>query len=339
MATAQQIIALLNSHVRGDQEQFLSIALQVAAGEARSGRKDTADQLRRLVQVARNEARQAPAVAKSEHGAIPIARPRGELQPLLSVHYPKLRLAQMVLDTTTVKRLEDLLQQQAKRDLLRAHGKLPSSRLLLAGPPGSGKTMTAAALAGELHLPLFSVRLDALITRYLGETAAKLRMIFDHVTSTRGVYLFDEFDAIGGHRGADNDVGEMRRILNSFLQFMEEENSTDSVLIAATNHPELLDHALGRRFDDVLIYAMPDDKAVRKVIERHLGPFRPKQVMWTKILPNAAGLNHAEVTRAVDDVIKRAIMAGGTVAKSADMAAALAERQQAKLALSRKFEA
>ncbi len=336
MASAQQIIALLNSHVQGDQEQFLSIALQVAAGEARSGRKDTADQLRRLVQAARNEARQAQLGPKPDNGTIPIARPRGELQTLLSVQYPKLRLSQMVLDDATVKCLNDLLQQQAQRDLLRAHGKVPSSRLLLAGPPGSGKTMTAAAIAGELHLPLFSVRLDALITRYLGETASKLRLIFDHIAATRGVFLFDEFDAIGGRRGADNDVGEMRRILNSFLQFMEEGNTTDSVIIAATNYPELLDYALGRRFDDVIVYDMPDDKAARQVIERHLGTFRPKQVAWAKILPAAAGLSHAELARGVDDVIKRAIMAGGTIAKSDAIAAALSKRQQAKLALSGK---
>ena len=336
MATAQQIIALLNSHVQGDQEQFLSIALQVAAGEARSGRKDTADQLRRLVQSARNEARQVH--TKPADSAIPIARPKGELQTLLSVQYPKLRLAQMVLEPSTVKRLADLLQQQAQRDLLRQHNKVPSSRILLAGPPGSGKTMTAAALAGELHVPLFSVRLDALMTRYLGETQSKLRLIFDHVAAARGVFLFDEFDAIGGHRGADNDVGEMRRILNSFLQFMEEANSTDSVIIAATNHPELLDHALARRFDDVIIYAMPDRKAAERVIERHLGTFRPKQVQWAKILPASEGLSHAEIARAVDDVIKHTIMASGTNAKSADLVSALSERQQAKLALSGKRE-
>lgn len=335
MATAQQIIALLNSHVQGDQEQFLSIALQVAAGEARSGRKDTADQLRRLVQAARNEARHSQPRA-SDPAAIPIARPRGELQALLSVQYPKLRLSQMVLDSATVKRLTVLLQQQAQRDLLRAHGKVPSSRILLAGPPGSGKTMTAAALAGELHLPLFSVRLDALITRYLGDTASKLRLIFDHLAATRGVFLFDEFDAIGSHRGAHNDVGEVRRILNSFLQFMEEGNSTDSIIIAATNHAELLDHALGRRFDDVIVYDMPDAEAARQVIERHLGTFRPKQVQWAKVLPASEGLSHAEIARAVDDVIKRAIMAGGSGAKSVDIAVALSDRQQAKLALSGK---
>jgi SpoVK/Ycf46/Vps4 family AAA+-type ATPase len=155
-----------------------------------------------------------------------------------------------------------------------------------------------------LHLPLFTVRLDALITRFLGETAAKLRLIFDHIAATRGVFLFDEFDAIGGHRSADNDVGEMRRILNSFLQFMEEENSTDSVIIAATNHPELLDRALARRFDDVVIYGMPDKKAAQQVIEQHLGLFRPRQVQWAKILPAAEGLSHAEIARSVDDVIK-----------------------------------
>lgn len=338
MATAQQIIALLNSHVQGDQEQFLSIALQVAAGEARSGRKDTADQLRRLVQAARNEAAHRSAGKTQEGEPIPLARPRGELQTLLSTQYPKLRLSQMVLDRATVKRLGDLLEQQRQRDLLREHGKVPSSRILLAGPPGSGKTMTAAALAGELHLPLFSVRLDALITRFLGETASKLRLIFDHIAATRGVFLFDEFDAIGGHRGADNDVGEMRRVLNSFLQFMEEANSTDSVIIAATNHPELLDHALARRFDDVIVYGLPDKKAAQKVIEQHLGTFRPRQVQWVKILPATEGLSHAEIARAVDDVIKRAILAGAATARSVDVAATLADRQQAKLALSGKRE-
>lgn len=337
MATAQQIIALLSSHVQGDQEHVLAIALQVAAGEARSGRKETAEQLRKLVQAARNaRSRQAPA---SDTAAIPIARPKGELQTLLSVQYPKLTLAQMALDTATVKRLTAVLTEQGQRERLRAFGKTPSTRLLLAGPPGSGKTMTAAALAGELHLPLFTVRLDALITRYLGETAAKLRLVFDHIATTRGVFLFDEFDAIGGKRSADNDVGEMRRILNSFLQFMEEGNATDSIIIAATNHPELLDTALARRFDDVIVYAMPDRKAAETVVERHLGLFRPKQVLWSKVLPACEGLSHAEIARAVDDVIKRAILADRQVASSAELVAALEERRAAKYALSGKRDA
>jgi len=337
MATAQQIIALLNSHVRGDQEQVLSIALQVAAGEARSGRKETAEQLRKLVQTARNaQSRQKPA---ADTAAVPIARPKGELQTLLSVHYPRLQLADMALDKDTVARLEDVLEQQTQRERLRSFGKLPTTRLLLAGPPGSGKTMTASVLAGELHVPLFTVRLNALITRFLGETAAKLRLIFDHIATTRGVFLFDEFDAIGGDRGADNDVGEMRRVLNSFLQFMEEPHSSDSLIIAATNHPELLDTALARRFDDVIVYNLPDAAAARKIIERQLGLFRPRQVQWSKILPVCEGLSHAEIARAVDDVIKRAILREESKASSAKLQVALAERQAAKHALSGKREA
>ena len=135
MATAQQIIALLNSHVQGDQEQFLSIALQVAAGEARAGRRDTADQLRRLVQKARNETAGSKLEPAKDAGAIPIARPRGELQNLVSVQYPRLHLSDMVLDKPSAKRLSDILKQQARRDLLRQYAKVPNSRLLLAGTP------------------------------------------------------------------------------------------------------------------------------------------------------------------------------------------------------------
>ena len=130
----------------------------------------------------------------------------------------------------------------------------------------------------------------------------------------------------------------MRRILNSFLQFVEEGNSTDSVIIAATNHPELLDRALGRRFDEVIAYDMPDEAAARQVIERHLGSFRPRQVQWVKV-PAAAHLSHAEIARAVDDVIKRAIIGVASKASSAQLVAALQERQEAKDAILGKREA
>ncbi len=111
--------------------------------------------------------------------------------------------------------------------------------------------MAASVLAGELGIPLFLVRLDSLITKFMGETAAKLRQVFDSITDMRGVYFFDEFDAIGSQRGLANDVGEIRRVLNSFLQMIENDQS-NSLIVAATNHPEILDYALFRRFDDVI---------------------------------------------------------------------------------------
>src|SRR5208337_5606310 len=128
------------------------------------------------------------------------------------------------------------------------------------------KTMSASALAGEFGLPLFEIRLEGLITKFMGETAAKLRLVFDAIAETRGVYFFDEFDAIGAKRTERNDVGEIRRVLNSFLQFLEQDES-DSLIIAATNHPELLDPALHRRFDDVIEYALPDPDVARRILK------------------------------------------------------------------------
>lgn len=331
MATARQIIALLSSHAQGDEEQFLSIALQVAANEARRGRREVAEELRKMVDQARQaKARPPLRQATGSDVAIPISRPRGELQGLLTATYPKTRLDDVVVRPEMRARLDRLIFQQHQRDRLREFAQTPSTRLLLVGPPGSGKTLTASALAGELHLPLFTVRLESVITRFMGETAAKLRLIFDQISSTRGVYLFDEFDAIGGRRTADNDVGEMRRVLNSFLQFLEEENSTDSVVVAATNHPELLDRALFRRFDDILEYALPDDAAIKNVIASRLGSFAAKRITWGKVLEAAAGLSQAELVRACSEVMKDAVLRGKSTVSSEDLAASLRERRSVR---------
>lgn len=329
MATAQQIIAMLSSHVQRDEEQFLSIALQVAANEARRGRKEVADELCRLVAAARKNADRDShrrVTTGSSDVAIPISRPKGELQNLLAATYPKTRLDDVVLPSEMRARLDRLVQQQRQRDLLREYSQTPSCRLLLVGPPGSGKTMTASALAGELHLPLLTIRLDTLITRFMGETAAKLRLVFDQICSTRGVYLFDEFDAIGGRRSADNDVGEMRRVLNSFLQFLEEPNSTDSVVVAATNHPELLDRALFRRFDDILEYTLPDSDVIQKVLATRLSAFRPNRVTWAQVVEAARGLSQADLARAADEVIKASILGNANTVSTDGLVDALLER-------------
>jgi len=330
MATARQIIALLSSHNQGDEEQFLSIALQVAATEARRGRQEVANELRRLVEAARRH-KERPTVRRlpvvGDDVAIPISRPRGELQNLLVATYPKVRFDDVVLRPGLRARLDRFVLQQRQRDRLREFNQTPSARLLFVGPPGSGKTLTASALAGELHLPLFTIRLDTVITRFMGETAAKLRLVFDQIAAARGVYLFDEFDAIGGRRTADNDVGEMRRVLNSFLQFLEEPNSTDSIAVAATNHPELLDRALFRRFDDILEYALPDRDAIQSLLATRLDAFRPNRVEWAKVIEAASGLSQAELARAADEVIKSSILRNEMTVTTEEIVGALRERR------------
>ncbi len=245
---------------------------------------------------------------------------------------PRFRLKHVVLGDRVLSGLGDILRQQRRRDWLREHGKTPNRRLLFVGPPGSGKTMSAEAVAGELHLPLFVIRLEGLITRYMGETATKLRLIFDETNKHRGVYLFDEFDAVGGHRTAANDVAEMRRVLNSFLQFMEEGNSTDSVIICSTNHPSLLDRALLRRYDQVLEFDAPSSDQIQKLVSANLAPMKVLRPAWKKIIARAEGLSQAEIVRAVDDAVKSAILDEKRSVLTEDILYRLDERHSMRLA-------
>jgi SpoVK/Ycf46/Vps4 family AAA+-type ATPase len=330
MSNAKQILALLRSRVEGDDEQFFSIVLQVAAAEARQGHRATADDLRVAVDDARSKSSKGATVT-----TIPFSRPRGDLESLIDLKSTKLHLSDVVLSQSIIKQLDDLVRQQRRRDWLREHGRAPNRRLLFIGPPGSGKTMTAEALAGELKLPLFVIRLESLITRFMGETASKLRLVFDETLKRRGVYLFDEFDALGARRNATNDVAEMRRVLNSFLQLMEQPNATDSVLISATNHPELLDRALLRRFDAVLEFDAPTEEQIRTLIKRNLLPLKFPRLRWKTIISKAHGLSQSEIVRAVEDAVKTAILDERNLLTTGDLVDRLAQRTAMREAFSR----
>jgi len=320
MATADQVKALVRSHAEHDDTKFYSVALQVAARAARGGQSHFAQELRDLVDVLRKEP------PKPSGRPIPVAQPRGELGGLLSVSYPQTRMADLVLQPDVRARLDRVILEQRQQDALHSHGFKPLRRLLLVGPPGTGKTMTASALAGDLHLPLFVIRLDGLITKFMGETAAKLRLVFDALSETRGVYLFDEVDALGGERARTNDVGEIRRVLNSFLQFLEIDEA-ESILVAATNHPQMLDRAMFRRFDAVIDYPLPTAEVVQAVIKNRLANVQLDRIAWAKVKAAADGLSHAEITLAAERAAKDVILAKRASLTTADLLAALHERQ------------
>lgn len=322
MASAEQVKALLKSYSEGNGEHFVSVALQIAADVARTGKGKLAQELRDLV----DEIKRKQAAGKVG-GAVPIARPTGELAGLLCVTYPKTRLPEMVLAEETRGPLERTIREYRQQETLREHGLSARRKLLLIGPPGCGKTMTASALAGELKLPLFSVQLHGLITKFMGETAAKLHTIFEAMTLTPGVYFFDEFDAIGADRGAKNDVGEIRRVLNSFLQFLEQDDS-DSIVLAATNYVAMLDEALFRRFDDVIRYSRPSGRQIDQLVQNRLQRFLVKRPAWEQIREAAAGLSHAEIARACDDAAKDHILHGKQRIGTAALVRVLSERRR-----------
>jgi SpoVK/Ycf46/Vps4 family AAA+-type ATPase len=324
MTTARHLISLLKSHFEGDEGRFQSTALQLAAHEARQGHGKLAEELKSLVDSAKSKG----SLIDQRRGPVPMAQPKGELGSLLSVRYPTERLSDLVLPQDLEARLQRVLLEQRQQEQLRSHGLRPRRKLLLVGPPGAGKTTTAAALAGELKLPLFTIVLDALITKFMGETASKLRQVFEAMAATRGVYFFDEFDAIGARRSERQDVGEIRRVLNSFLQFLEQDES-QGLVVAATNHPSLLDTALFRRFDDVVEYAIPDGSLVERLLRARLSGFDTRGLAWPKATQAAVGLSHADVVRAAEDAAKTTILAGGKRVTSQALANAIEERRRA----------
>ena len=319
MASAQQLKALLQSHLDGDDGRFFSVAIQVAAHEAKIGHGKLAEELRALIDEAKSRS--------SPLSPLPIHRPRGELAGILDASYPKARLGEMILGSDVAEQLRRVIREQRHAARILEHGLSPRRKLLLVGPPGTGKTLTASVLAGELGLALLQVRLDGLITRYMGETAAKLRQIFDATSKTRGVYFFDEFDAIGSQRGIINDVGEIRRVLNSFLQMIEQDRS-HSLVLAATNHAKSLDPALFRRFDDVLHYDLPDKEQIAKLLKRRLARTAAVDVDWDSLGSTAVGLNYAEVTGVANDVLKDALIHQRTLIDEEKIRELLDERQK-----------
>lgn len=317
MASGNQLKALVQSYIDGDDDRFLSVAMQVAAHEARLGHGKLATELREAVDKAKRRRGAASLVS--------ISQPRGELANLLEVTNPSNRLSDMIVEPELAKQLERVIREQRIAGRILDHGLSPRRKLLLVGPPGTGKTMTASVLAGELGLPLLQIRLDGLITRFMGATAAKLRQIFDATHRTHGIYFFDEFDAIGSGRDLTNDVGEIRRVLNSFLLMIEQDRS-HSLVVAATNHPDILDRALFRRFDDILHYELPDATQAATLLRTRLQS-NSARVCWKTLGEEAYGLSCAEVVRAANDALKDALINGHRKCQEGTIRAMIQERK------------
>ena len=255
---------------------------------------------------------------------------RGDFADLVTTGDPDVRLSGMTLAPATRAQLERVLHEQRQRELLASRGFAPLRRLLFTGPPGTGKSMTASALAAELSLPLVTIRIEALISKYTGETPVKLQVIFDAMAHPRAVYLFDDFfgdfNAIGAWQMAGEAVVDARRILSMFLSFLDD-TRPDSLIVAVTNHRSLLDDALLRRFDAVIPYVRPDPAQALDLLRQRLTAMNTSAVSWNEVGDHVRGLSQAGLVRAAESAAKQAVLSGSDSVSTATLVTSLGERR------------
>ncbi len=308
---------LLQSHVDGDETSFRRAALQLAAAESSAGHVHVAEEIRAIV------GRMSP-VATRRQAVVDIAQPRGELADILEGGHRDEKLADIILRDDVRALFQRLIVENRSRQRLERFGVGPRRRVLFEGPPDCGKTLAAAVLAGELGLPLMTVRLDALFSRFLGATASHLRTVFAEMPRRPGVYLFDEVDSLVKARGDSHDVGEVNRVVTAFLQLLDADQSA-SILVAATNHIGLLDRAVFRRFDVIVPFQPPGLDEIRELLLFRLRYHGLSDADAVALTPVAAGWSFADLARACDDALRTMALDDRDRIAPADVAGALAE--------------
>ena len=295
MARADLILSLIKAGARGDQSQLLKTVEALAADERAKNHSILAD---RLIAQLQQDSNGRPKPLSPQPA-------RSLSAPLVTEITPTRRLEDMILSAEAEQAVRELVEEQHRADLLRAHNLEPRSRILLAGPPGNGKTSLAEAIADALNAPFLVVRYEAVIGSYLGETAQRIGQVFEHARSRQCVLFFDEFDAIGKERGDLHETGEIKRVVSSLLLQIDSLPSY-VVVVTASNHPELLDRAVWRRFQIRLGLPMPKQVQIEEWFKRfemrtgHTFGLSPRS-----LAQRLKGLSFAEIEDFGTDVMRR----------------------------------
>lgn len=299
MARADLLVRLVRSATRGDQPLLRKTVEALIVEERAKQHHVLAKRLEESLHTNGSGPRPAP-------------RPTHlSSEPVLEV-LPERRLEDLVLPETVVKAVSELIEEQHRGELLRSHNLEPRHRILLVGPPGNGKTSLAEALATELMIPLSVVRYESVVASYLGETSTRLHRLFEYARTRRCVLFFDEFDTVGKERGDEHETGEIKRVVSNLLLQIDRLPS-HVVVVTATNHPELLDRAVWRRFQLRLELPLPDRKAIAKLLCCYQNRLQLDLAQEPSSLArHLEGASFGEVEEFLLDVLRRQVLAQGS---------------------------
>lgn len=308
MANGKQLKKLFQSFAEGDSEYFNNTAKSIIEDERRKNHFQLADELEKIL----NSFKVPDKLKKVESNINQnylhlLPKDKDSNLPLFDIKPTKYLLEDLVLDPLTEGTLKELIQEYEKKEILSAFSLEPRKKILFCGPPGCGKTISAQAIAGELDLPLLYTRFDSIVSSYLGETALNLRKIFDFTSKGTWILFFDEFDAISKQRDSVDEHGELKRVVNSFLQMLDNYEG-DSIIIAATNHQQLLDNAVWRRFDEVIFFDKPTPDEIPKLLIKNLKRYPTNNIDYIKMSEKLTGNSHSDIERLCLNVIRKAIL-------------------------------
>lgn len=300
MARSDLLIALVKAGTTGDKRGVSRAAEAIIAEERAKQHNVFAEQLAAIVET-----------SNQTHTAMPVTEGTRRGRDFVTEVIPRRNLHELILPDVVRRNVNQLVEEQQRADLLRAHGVEPRNRILLVGAPGTGKTSLAEAIAEAIAVPLLVVRYDTIIGSYLGETASRLQRVFDYARTTPCVLFFDEFDAIGKERGDIHETGEIKRVVSSLLLQIDDLPSY-TVIVGATNHPELLDRASWRRFQLRITLPLPDARAVACYVENFAERFdEPLGYSPGTIAKRLGPISYAEVEQFCLDLLRQHILSLG----------------------------
>lgn len=317
MTRADLVKQLFRAHRNSDRELFMSAAAEIIDEERRMHHPALAAELARILNNGVTVA--FPTLVEA---VAPPPRDSERNLPLLEVRHPQRRLEDLVLRDAQQETLQRVILEFRNWDILEANGLRPSNRILFCGPPGCGKTATAEAIATDTALPLLYVRFDSVVSSLLGETASNLRRLFDYAALGNWVVLFDEFDAIGRSRDDSTEHGEIKRVVNSFLQLIDSFQGR-SLIIAATNFEQVLDPALWRRFDEIVRFDMPSPAELDAFLRRRLSFCRLAEVDIDWYGKQLIGSSFGDVERVCSDILKTCAIEGRRTIQRSDLDSAI----------------
>lgn len=305
MARSDLLVSLVRAGAAGDRDMLRTTAEALAADERAKNHHIVADRIQRALSA-------VPITPPALTASSPQLATAGGREAILEIN-PRLSLDDLLLTLPVRESARQLIEEQRRADVLRASGYEPRHRVLLSGPPGNGKTSFAEAIAEGLGLPFFVVRYDALIGSYLGETNTRLRKLFDYVRTSPSVLFFDEFDAIGKERGDTHETGEIKRVV-SFLLMQLDQLPSYVIVVAATNHGELLDRAVWRRFQMRLAVPAPTRTDIEVLLDRIISnwPAQPSLAL-SKIAAKLGRVSYAEALDFCQNCRRRQILGLGEI--------------------------